>query len=847
MKNSISLFKVKITKHVSKLIGSRMQTLIIFGLVLRLLLAPFSSDPNDIQVLYIVTNNLLAGLNVYTTNSFSYPPLWAYIGFPVFRVVSFFASPKLFGVRVDTLNVSESWRFPPIITSPLFNLLSKLPLLIADLLIGLIIYSIVKEKRDEKLAKISFLLWFFNPLVIGIDAVQGQFDVLPALMTVFSFCLFLRRNYFASGIAIGLGALFKVYPIFLVPLYLFSVAAMESKEGGAFERVKEIFFGCLKFVLGMLVSFALFLVPLLNSNFIHDVFARTQTLSSVGGLTPFAVVLLPRLDWLLQFFASNSAMVSLVLTATCLAAIVLIGLISFQGRKDFLKAFVFAHIAVILTIYVTSLNVNPQYGLWVLPFLILSYGLYRDNYYKTTVLSISALVFLIGLVGPSFFYPVSVYTPFLNPQMILNGTNSFKYTVSWAFLLVGSVLGTVTLILCLKQAIATLLKTKRVRLTKSLQLEKPEKNSSNFRIRMTNPSKILAGFLVVLVLGQFLAFMQPLINQTVSFDVYSLNTYKDGVRVYYGIKSGNYPTDVQVIATRSVTTQQIVDKEIFIYYDDEYPSSGVSKVGWIGLLDHIPIELQLRNYQGAIKIVNAVDLRYEMETNFDSIIIIPSGVFPATVHDANVSLVGNWIRAGGTLIWIGDAFAHYSGYSDGTIHPFSTESLASSQNQTLGFVLFNETLTKDEGFAPTVSNFSSALDLRYPLASTGAYVSQVMSYGGIVLGKTTASEIARTSIAYVPIGMGGLILFGGGVERAFTATGEDVIAHDIAQILCSGALLSSGAITYNVYELDKNEIENETITIPTPTGEQVGIIVAAFSKSPYVYYFSRKFFVVNVP
>jgi hypothetical protein len=844
MENSISVFKAKIVEWISKFTDSPLPNLIVFGLVVRLLLAPFSSDPNDTQVLYIVTNNLLAGLNIYTTNSFSYPPLWAYVEFPAFRIASFFASPKLLGVRVDTLNVLEPWKFPPIITSPLFNVLCKLPLIAADLLIGFIIYSIVKEKRDEKLAKISFILWFFNPLVIGIDAIQGQFDVLPTLMTVLSFCLFFRRSYFASGLAIGLGALFKIYPVFLVPIYLFSVAAIEIKDAEITKNLRMLFAGYVKFFGGMLVSVSLFLVPLINSNLVHDVFARTQVIPSFGGLTPFSIVLLPGMGWLSQFLANNSAIVSLMLLAICFVLIVLIGFISFQGRKDFLKTFIFAHIATILIIYVTSSTINPQYALWTLPFLVLSYGLYRHNYIKMLVFSISALLILIGLNGPALFYPLS-YTSLVSPQMILNSTYTFGYFVGWAPLLVGSVLGVVTLILCLKGAITALLETK-AEISSSPQRENSGNNKSYLKLPTVRPTRILTMIFIVLILGQFLAYTQPLTNQTVSFDILSLNTNKSSVRIDYGTKAGNFPTDIQVIATASITTQQIVDKEILIYYDEDYPSLGVPRAGWVGLLDHIPIELQLRNYQSAIKIVDAVGLKYEMQTNFESIIIIPSGVFPATVHAANQSLVGDWIRAGGTLIWIGDAFAHFSGYSDGTISHFSAESLASSQNQTLGFVLFNETLTGNQGYTPIASNFSNALDLRYPLASTGAYVSQILNSGGVVLGKITASENARTAIASLPISMGRLILFGGGAGTAFTATGEDVIAHDIAQILCSGILFSAGRITYNFYELNKDEIGNGTIIVSTPISGQVGIIVVAFSESPHVYYFSRNFYVVDI-
>jgi hypothetical protein len=759
-------------------------------------------------------------------------------------LTSFFVSPKLFGMRADTLNtLSESWKMPQIITSPLFNILCKLPLLVADLLIGLIIYDIVKEKRTEKVAKISFILWFFNPMVIVVDAVQGQFDALPTLMTVLSFCLFFKRNYFASGIAIGLGALFKIYPGFLVPLYLSSIVSMEVKEVGGAEKVKAICFGCLKFIIGLLVSSCLFLVPLVNSNLLHNIFARTRVITSFGGLSPFCIVLLPWLIGLQQLLTDYSTLVSLILMMICFVVIVFIVIISFQGKKDFLKTFVFAHIATIFTIYMTSLTVNSQYVLWVLPFLILSYGLYQDNYNKICVFSIAALSFSIGLLGPSVFYPLSAYTPLLAPQTLLNGAQFFEHMVGWIFLVIGSALGVTISIFCLRDSIITLLKIKNAKISNGQRLEKLENDKPYFELQRVNPSRILTVFFIFLVLGQLLAFTQPLINKTVNFDVLSLEKDKDNVRINYRIKSGNFPTDIQILATTSIITQQIVDKEIVIYYDNNYPSSS-GEAAWIGLLDHLPIELKLRNFQGAIKIVNAVDLRREMQTNFNSIIVIPSGILPATVHEANESLVGEWIRAGGTLIWIGDSFAHFSGYSGKVTRLFSTESFESSQNRTLGFVLFNETSTENKGFASKTSDFSKALDLRYPLTSFGAYVSQVLSLGGIVLGKTTTDN-TRTAIACLPIGMGQLILFGGGIGRSFTAIGEDVVAHDIAQIICSGVLFSRGTITCNVHELNKDESINGNITVSTPSSEHVGIIVTAFSKSYHVNYFSRKFYIIN--
>jgi len=851
--NLHSLNKDRIVTQFLKLKTYTVANLLFVGLILRLLLAPFTTHPYDIVVLYKVTNDLLAGLNVYTS-FFSYPPLWAYIEYPALGLVSFFTSPKLFGVQVGALNLPvENWKLPPIITSPLFNVLCKLPLIIADVLIGIIIYNIVKELRDEKYAKLSFLLWFFNPLVICIDSVHGQFDVLPALMTVLSFCLFCKRKYFASGIAISLGVLFKLYPLFLVPLYLFSIIKLEtSKSSSASENYKKIFAECLKFAVGMLISFSIFLLPLINSNLLHNIFTRTEVITSLGGLTIFNIIYCPGLEWLLPLISSNSVVISISLTVLCVIMTMFICSISFFRRNDFLKTFVLGHIAILLTTYATSLTVNPQYMLWILPFLILSYGLYHHNLIKLNVLSISALGFLIGLSGPLFFfYPLAIFTPFLSVETIYTNVYYFEHVGGWVILLISGVSGMVVLMLCLKDTMMLFLKAG----SKSEMLDNTQRGkrgngkhlSLKFKWHM-NPLRVLTLVLMVLIIGQFLAYSRLLMRQDVNFYVYSANGQDENdVKIEYRVKSGGYPIDIQIFVTPVTSMHQgTVDKEVFIYYDEDYPSSLVGRAGWIGLLDHIPVELELRGYNGSIKIVNATELKSTMQENYNSIVIIPSGVFPDTVHTKSESLVGSWLRSGGTLIWIGDMFAYFSGHKGNGVETFSEDNGCAAQNLTLGFILFNGTLKESERFATFSSNFSDALDLRYPDALVGASVSEIRKHKGVVLGKTTSSEDARTSIAYIPVGGGHLILFGGGVGRAFTATGEDVIAHDIAQILCSGFPFSTGIAAYNFHELDRNEEKNGSINMALPEGEYIkGVIVAAFSKSPYVRFFTRRFYPVN--
>lgn len=856
MASSHSSYIDRMSKKFSRLKTYPLLHLILVGVILRLVFAPLTAYQSDMAVLYRAINDLLRGLNVYTTNSFSYPPLWAYIEYPFLDLVSALTSPKVLGVATNTLRLPlESWKLPPVITSPLFNLLSKIPLFAADLIIGIIIYDIVRELKNEKEARFSFILWFLNPLVIYIDSIHGQYDVLPALMTVLSFCLFYKRKYAASGIALGLGTLFKIYPIFLAPLYLFTAARLEKdKSRRAEENVKQILVSWSKLIGGMLLSLFVFLIPLINSNIIHDIFSRT-ILTSLGGLTLFNIAYAPGLRWLLPYVAGRAGLVSASLDFLLVALILLISLSSFLRQKDLLETFILGHVAVLLAIYLTSLTVNPQYILWILPFLILSYGLYHRNLKNLVLISASALVFLIGLTGPLYyFYPTAVYTRIIGVGSIYANTYFFKSGGGLVVLLLSGIAGVIGLLSCLAGTFASLLGSAKRQISPNRSHKESQLNGIKISLEMrkwtVNPSKVLTFVFVFLLIGQILAFAQPLVQQNVSFStVYVESQLDNRARIGYDIRSGSYPVDLQVFATPATSgMNETVNKPVFIYYDDAYPSSFVTRAGWAGLLDHAPVELRLRGYKGPINNVNADELRSIMEQDYDSVIIIPSGVFPDTVHANNESLVRNWLEAGGTLIWIGDAFAYLTGLRNGSLEHFSGDNFTQVQDQILGFAPIapiNETSTV---FASVQSDFSSALDLQYPDASKGALVSEVVNSHGLVLGETTNSTDARTSISSLPVGNGHLILFGGGIGTVFTATGEDVIAHDIAQILCSGFPFSSGVCAFSPYELEKNEAQTSSLAVPMPQDQNItGIMIVVFSKSPYVKYFIRQTYPIGYP
>ncbi|MFX1537727.1 MAG: hypothetical protein ACFFDI_26315 [Promethearchaeota archaeon] len=359
---------------------------------------------------------------------------------------------------------------------------------------------------------------------------------------------------------------------------------------------------------------------------------------------------------------------------------------------------------------------------------------------------------------------------------------------------------------------------------------------------MNLAEKILGLVLIIIFVGELLTVTYPNIFQnytkidiidTVSRDLGD----KIEFNITFSIKQGNSPLNLRVALMPSRAAPK--DKQIYVYYDKDFPSSGVSLSSWIGFIDHIVPNLRLRGFTGDIEVVNASRLAYIMMNDFDSIVIIPSGVFPANVHSKNGSLVPAFLFTGGTLIWIGDGFGVYSGSPQERLTwPSENNPGWEFQKEFLGYQLsfYNEKQTRIDGPSP----LSYGLNLNYPAVKVGALISQTLEHGGLVLGGIGGD---RTSIAAVTFGKGTLVVFGGGMDTAFTEIGEDVLAYNVANILLSNVLESNGQISANTYNREINAAE--TITITVPKGEFSGVAFVAYSVDDFSYFFQREFFEIS--
>ena len=349
---------------------------------------------------------------------------------------------------------------------------------------------------------------------------------------------------------------------------------------------------------------------------------------------------------------------------------------------------------------------------------------------------------------------------------------------------------------------------------------------------MNSYEKVLVVILALILLGEFNVMLQSKVVVQTKIQITNIR-YPDETRVEitYNVKQGSYPNILKVALIP--VSQPLNDKNLYVYYDTDYPSSFISYKSMMGIIDHLQENQRLKGYLGKLEIVDASRLKEVMTHEYDSILIIPSGVLPDTVHTKENSLVKQYLENGGTLVWIGDVFAIYSGkYREKLTWPSPENPGLEAQEKILGYIVSDVSNFES---ADTETKYSEALSLKYSGIHAGIYVEEVLKHNGLVLGKVKEN---RASIGMVPVGKGSLILFGGRVT-ARTLFGEDFVASDIANILLSGIIHSNGQIAYQT--IQREDAYNQKLEITINDHNISGFVFLAVSDDYYSYFFFRQF------
>jgi len=214
--------------------------------------------------------------------------------------------------------------------------------------------------------------------------------------------------------------------------------------------------------------------------------------------------------------------------------------------------------------------------------------------------------------------------------------------------------------------------------------------------------------------------------------------------------------------------------DIYIY-NDYLGLNGTFYPLIAGLYDHLRAILEVYEYPGKVRMVGPESL--------DGIFVGPN----ATLILASQPLGGEdlaekaleWVRGGGVIIGIGSSipFVH-----DGTSS--APEGFLELRYQSMDF---------DGGRDMIETQVAKAFDLETVAPSKGIVVEDVLAINGSVVGYIYQREGELTSAALFQVGEGRVLALSGDLVLPSMTSGEDAVSRDIARLVASGFLWSTGS------------------------------------------------------
>ena len=379
---------VEVSERMKRVVGwldGETGKVLVAAVAVRLILAPWFFHP-DLKIIFYNAHFLSDGVvNIYEylaahpgvsgLGQFVYPPL-AYFLFGAWYIL---ISPLAGGGFAGWLGQGNEAVVTPFIFR--YQLLMKLPLLVADLGIGWLIGELFSDEKKKRLAR---YVWWFNPVSLYATVLMGQFDVLPALLTVVGVYLTLKRGkWWGAAVAMGAAAGLKTYALLLLPFVALAVGGGWRKRVGVF-------------VLGLAV-WAVGIVPF------------------AGGAAFSEAVLFSGLAQRIFFAGFDLGFGERVLVVP----VVWMGLFLWAWREKVGKERLVGYLAAVLLVVLGWSHFHPQWVMWVAPFVVILGVRQRAAWLAIGVFTLSYFGVVAGFadkfLGLGLASPVDAGLLFLSP------------------------------------------------------------------------------------------------------------------------------------------------------------------------------------------------------------------------------------------------------------------------------------------------------------------------------------------------------------------------------------------------------------------------------------------------
>jgi hypothetical protein len=331
--------------------------LVAAALAIRYLLMPFNHIW-DITTFHNLFVNLATGTNPYdefvrktyeTRASVKGWSRWyAYYAYPPGLIYLYSPLADLWAALVGHVPATKYLpvgriSYPPRgVVNPWFLVLFKTPIFLADIGIGLLLARMAGQRAMK--------LYLFNPLVILVSA-MWMFDAIPLFFLLAGVYLVNHDHPIGAGVSIGLGTIFKFFPVFVAPAI-------------ALYYLRDRDWSFLSFGTSLLATIAIFVAP-----YAGDVMATLDYHGSRvgGGLTLHTFI------HLYSTVTTDSVLWLQTSLSPTVGSITLIGGLAFVYVWAYNRNLtLYSTVAVTLAGFMLSTKlVNEQYGMWLVPFLIL--------------------------------------------------------------------------------------------------------------------------------------------------------------------------------------------------------------------------------------------------------------------------------------------------------------------------------------------------------------------------------------------------------------------------------------------------------------------------------------------
>lgn len=219
-------------KFLNSLLKSK---IFLIGLFIRLIVMPFTAHPDlrgiNFAVYQLPFNHIVniykvaeSGPIDYLTNVnfgreyFIYPPLTYFtLGSFMWILKPFYGGEFVHWIQGYGNDIVSVLTHPQVFR---YLFLMKIPYLVFDVFM---IWSLLHFVTTDADRKRVFIYWWLNPIVIFLPYMWGQFDIIPASISVLALWV-MRKHPITGSLLLGVAAAYKNYPLMFLPVIILAVA-----------------------------------------------------------------------------------------------------------------------------------------------------------------------------------------------------------------------------------------------------------------------------------------------------------------------------------------------------------------------------------------------------------------------------------------------------------------------------------------------------------------------------------------------------------------------------------------------------------------------------------------------